>query len=145
MICHGRCHGYAMAYAMAYAEISVWPPEANPTFRNDIKPGGVIFPKCEPVESHAETVQVQLSNRKQLQFVFQKCQNQIVFVHIWCTVCFLVQVFQEPPAALVHRNPPFVHLAAPSASSIGAQYASSKQGSYWVSCLSRDRKFEYLG
>ena len=39
-------------------------PEANPTFRNDLEPCGVIFPKYEPVACHGDLIQVQISNYK---------------------------------------------------------------------------------
>ena len=40
----------------------MWPQEVNPTFRNDLEPPGVIFPKYEPMACHGDLIQVQFSN-----------------------------------------------------------------------------------
>ena len=42
----------------------MWLPEANPTFRNDLGPCGVIFPKYEPVACHGDLIQVQIPKYK---------------------------------------------------------------------------------
>ena len=43
---------------------SVWAQEANPTFKNDLEPCGVIFLKYGPVAGHGDPIQVQTSRNE---------------------------------------------------------------------------------